>query len=433
MLWLLLLTSLAVLAYAPAQFLPFISDDYDHIVLARQYGPVSGWSALLGDALYRCRAVSLVHAYWVERLFGADPLAFNISSLAMHILNTLLVAALGLWRRIGWRISLPAAAFFAIAEGHQEAVIWYAASPELQVFTFAVTSFLAWSLWLQNKAESAWLYTVSLLAFVLALLSKESGVAAVGLLALAAVMERQVNRRTLMALAPFGLLSLLYFLAGYAARSSHLHYNDGTFSLSAPFWITLPNSLARMLWIWGAAAIGVLVWLRRSALIPLVGFALLWMSISLMPYSFLTYMARVPSRHTYLASAGLALIAGAGALALRERLRGRNQAVLALLAAAIVLHNTGYLWTRKQRQFLERAEPTEQLAKMARETQGLITVRCFPYSASTAMGTVEVVTGGGADRVRFAKEEEGCGTFEFRGETEESPLLPVGSPMQSGE
>lgn len=35
------------------------------------------------------------------------------------------------------------------------------------------------------------------------------------------------------------------------------------------------------------------------------------MALALLPYVFLTYQTRVPSRHTYLASAGLAMLAGA--------------------------------------------------------------------------------------------------------------------------
>jgi hypothetical protein len=54
-----------------------------------------------GDPLYRCRATSLVITYWTERLFGLNALAFNASSLLLHILNTWLVLALGRWKVVG--------------------------------------------------------------------------------------------------------------------------------------------------------------------------------------------------------------------------------------------------------------------------------------------------------------------------------------------
>ena len=96
--------------------------------------------------------------------------------------------------------------------------------------------------------------------------------------------------------------------------------------------------------------------------------ALLWAVISLGPYSFLTYMPRVPSRHTYLPSAGLALLVGAAAALLYADFWARRRALLALLAAAVVVHNAGYIWTRKQRQFQERARMTTELVDLARRT-----------------------------------------------------------------
>jgi len=114
---------LCLLAYSRALTLPLISDDYLQIQLGRDYGPMSNWHNLAADALYRWRATSILITYWTERLFGIGPLTLNISSLLVHILNTWLVLALGYWRVIGWRLSAIAAGFFAIYEGHQEAVM----------------------------------------------------------------------------------------------------------------------------------------------------------------------------------------------------------------------------------------------------------------------------------------------------------------------
>ncbi len=96
---------LSFLAYARSVWLPFVSDDYVQIALGREYGPVSGWTGLLQDALYRCRATSLILTYWTERWFGLDPFLFNLSTVAIHALNSLLVFAMGAWRPIGWRVS----------------------------------------------------------------------------------------------------------------------------------------------------------------------------------------------------------------------------------------------------------------------------------------------------------------------------------------
>jgi hypothetical protein len=384
------LAVLALLAYWRSLGLPFIADDYVQIRLARDYGPLSGWDALAGDALYRCRATSLVLTYWTERAFGLDPLAYRLSSLLLHILNTWLVYALGAWRPLGRRVAWPAAAFFAVYEGHQEAVIWYAALPELLVFFFSLLSLSCWIRWLDSRGRRWGCYGGALVCFLLALASKESAVVVLGLMALAVVFQRPRLRKGWAALAPPLVLAVLYAASIFAARSGHLHFNDGTFSLRAPFWLTLPNSVRRLFWFWGLlslAAIGAWQWRRRR---PLLALAAAWIVITFLPYSFLTYMRQAPSRHTYFASAGLAFVVGAGYLAARRPLGAWRRWAPAALAAAVVAHNCLYLWTRKQRQFAERAAPTEALVEFVRRADRPVVVECFPYSPILAEWTVQL-------------------------------------------
>ncbi len=382
------LALLCVLAYLPSLTLPFIADDYVQIRLARDWGPVSGWPSLAADALYRSRATSLVMTYWTERLFGMEPLAYRLSSLLLHILNTWLVLALARWRVIGPRLALPAAAFFAIYEGHQEAVIWYAALPELLVFTFVLLCLLAWIRWLET-ARAAW-YAASLASFVLALYSKESAVAVLGLQLVAMRFAKRRRLAAMAAMAPFLLLAVAYTLAIFAARTGHLHFNDGTFSLSAPFWRTLANSTRRLLWFWGLLALAVVLRLRRRRYRFLLATAAAWVLITFLPYSFLTYMPHVPSRHTYLASVGLSWLVAAGFLTIRRRLAAWRRWAPAALALLVLAHNCGYLWTRKQRQYRERAAPTEALVEFAARTDRPVEVRCFPYAPILAEWVLEI-------------------------------------------
>jgi hypothetical protein len=121
---------------------------------------------------------------------------------------------------------------------------------------------------------------------------------------------------------------------------------------------------------------------RRTAVIAAV-----WTGLALVPYSFITYMHRLPSRHTYLASAGLALLVGAGFVALRDRVGLR----WALAAAALVIAvNVEILWTKKRQQFLERAAPTERLIALARKVNGPIYMRCFPDPGMIADSAVRM-------------------------------------------
>jgi hypothetical protein len=121
---------------------------------------------------------------------------------------------------------------------------------------------------------------------------------------------------------------------------------------------------------------------RRAAIIAAV-----WTGLALAPYSFIAYMHRLPSRHTYLASAGLALLVGAGFVALRDRVGLRWALAAAAIAIAV---NVGILWTKKRQQFLERAAPTERLIALARQVKGPIYVRCFPDPGMIADSAVRM-------------------------------------------
>lgn len=152
-----------------------------------------------------------------------------------------------------------------------------------------------------------------------------------------------------------------------------------------------------MFWFWGFLA---LLAFRNWRKIPAP--AAFWTAISLFPYCFLTYMPHVPSRHIYLASAGLALIAGAALVEIQHK-----RLLFALALTAILLHNTGYIWVKKRQQFLDRAEPTERLIAIAREKGAPMTIGCFPYSPEVAERAVEILLNWKPGSLRFAKEPGG--------------------------
>jgi hypothetical protein len=135
------------------------------------------------------------------------------------------------------------------------------------------------------------------------------------------------------------------------------------------------------------------------------------MLVGFFPYSFLTYMNRVPSRHTYLASVGDALWIGVAAVALYERLWPRRRLVLATVALAVAVHNIGYLWTRKHRQFTERARPTQELIEVLRQEQGTVVIHCFPMHPIIPMTAVELMIGEPA-RMRFPTGEQ-CPEWKY--------------------
>jgi len=380
-----LLALLCVLAYAPSLFLPLIEDDYPIITESLTWGPPAALRPLMDTPVFRQRATSYWATLALWRTFHLNPAAFHAAALALHIGNTWLVFWLGLlWPRMR-PAAIWAAMFFAVQEGHQEAVMWYTAINELLMFAFGIGALVCWLVSEKHTDErrgARFLWrAVSVALFALAMLSKESAVVLPVFFFL--VIPPAEWRKAIPRLLPYLVLAGVMALSIFAARSASYRFNDGSFSPGAPFWITWPRGIARVLWIWGWPA---LIVVRKKALIPLA-----WIGIALVPYSFLTYSTQIPSRQTYLATAGLAFLFGLAIAQLRES--GVSPKLVTAILVVMVLHNVGYLWTKKRSQFLRRAEPTEQLIKLARETNGPIWVRCFPRPSYIAKEAVHLGTG----------------------------------------
>jgi hypothetical protein len=394
---LLLLGLGAVLAYAPSLTIPLMEDDYPN--LSQTLG--GGLATTLADPIFRVRATSYGLMWLLWRWAGVAPLAYHVASLLLHIANTWLLYGMCMaWPRMR-AAAFWAAGFFAIAEGHQEAVMWFSAVNELCLFLFGMGALLCF---LRRRTVAG------LALFALALLSKESAVAVLPLFLLvtpSAEWRRNIIRQTVR-LAPYVLLAAVVVASIFATRAYSFRFSDGSFSLRAPFWITGPHSYFRVLWIWGLAAGGAILAardgeLRRSALVALV-----WIGIALAPYCFLTYSTAIPSRQTYMASAGLAMLFGLAMAYWWEKLRMRRRWMTEVPAAVMLLvvaHNVGYLWFKKRPQFLARAAPTEQLIALARRTPGPIWVRCFPGIDYGAEEAVQLAAGYAPGNLVWTREE----------------------------
>jgi hypothetical protein len=383
-----LLAVLVIIVYLPPLATqPLIQDDYPNIEQARLFGQPGGWSAMLADPVFRYRATFWVMTEWLDRLGGSAAPAFYFGAIALHVAAVWLVYALGAWRIIGWRVAAAAAAFFAVAESHQEAVMWYSAAAESLMFVFGVLSVWCWIRFLERPRAFGW-YAAALAAFVLALASKESAVvfAALLLLPLWSVPNGRVR---LLSWLPFAALAAADVWLIYGGRTVSFRFRDGSFSLDAPVWITWPVSYLRLLWPWALLGLAAIWLLRDRRWRGLIQVAAAWIGLALAPYSFLTYMHRVPSRQVYLASLGAAWIAATGFEALRARRRSTALA-LAVIAAGV---NIGYIWTKKRAQFRERAAPTEAVIALARKAPGAIYMRCYPDARIVAEAAVRMRTG----------------------------------------
>jgi hypothetical protein len=367
---LLVLAALAVVAYLPTLTQPLLEDDFPNISISLQMGSPHALGQLAGS-VYRLRATTEWLMCAMYHLFGMHAAWYYAVSIALHVLNTWLVYALGAWRPIGYRVSTWAAAFFAIAEGHQEAIMWISGGTELLIFLFGMAAFVCWVRFIEGGRWTY--YAAALPAFLLCLLSKESAVIFAALFLLPLIFGDK-HRATF--LLPFLLLAAASVWLTWQSRTWSFRFHDQSFSLHAPFWLILPKNLLRVIMPWGLLASAAVIATGKYRRVAAMGF--LWMIIALIPYSFLTYSTEIPSRQTYLASAGLALIIAACLLAIQEHFLRLRTPLTAAICTIVLVGNIGYLWTKKRRQFLLRAEPTQELIALARSTTGPIYVRCFP-------------------------------------------------------
>jgi hypothetical protein len=417
-----ILALLAVVAYLPALTQPLLEDDYPNLATARLLGAPGEWRQLAGT-VFRLRATSEWLFWALYRAFGLWAPGYYGVSILLHVLNSWLVYELGWWIAEGARstptsrgvastsaystfgIAFWAAGFFAIAEGHQEAVMWFSACNELLQFLFGVAAVVAWLRFLGGGSKG-W-YAASVGLFALALISKESAPVFAILFVLPMVVPEWRKRAGY--LVPLAALAAASVLVTYATRAGSFRFQDGSFSLHAPFWRIWPENFARLFWVWGLAGFAAaLAWgWRRYRAMVLSGLA--WAAVALLPYSFLIYSIRIPSRQTYLASAGVALVVGAGWSAARERFAGHGRALTAAVCVLALAHNLGYLWIKKRRQFLERAQPTEELIAFARHSSGPIYIACFPRNHFIAEDTVRLAVGEGAIVIWDAKQARARG------------------------
>jgi hypothetical protein len=280
-----------------------------------------------------------------------------------------------------------AAAFFAVYEGHQEAVMWYAAANELLLFLFGFLCLINWLTWL-DRGQWHW-FGLCAVSFIFALLSKESSVVLIPLLLLVAMFGRFKWGRVLMVV-PFIIVAAVYSLMIFQTRDSSFRFHDQSFVLTAPFWETWTKSYFGLLLPWGWLAIAILARQRKQTILTL---SVVWIAIAFVPYMFVDYVHSIPSRQTYLASFGLALLVGAAIVHTIEIPAKAHQLALGLTLIVLLAHNVVYLRFVKHKQFLVRAQPTEELISFSRSVAGPIYVRCFPRPPIIGDAAVEVMTG----------------------------------------
>ncbi len=401
------LAGLCAIAYLPALSNGFISDDF--VILERVSAWKSDFSYIFQLSPERFRITSYLAFGLLKGIFGYYPAGFYIFAILLHFLNAVL-----LWKFLGLttgspRVAVLGAVLFAAGQSPQEAIMWLAGMNEALQALFILAALL---LWMREK------FLWSAAACVAALFSKESAAVILLLLPLAEFnASRKVSRQwqILYIALPVILFSLLFiFSLSSNPLASHGYYRFGWYAVLV--WLI---SLHRLMFPW--LYIAALLWLAAqrgrwpSAAAP----GMIWMTVALLPYIFLTYQNHVPSRHTYLASIGFAW-----ALAvLVEEIR--NSKLRNAFIALFVVINIGYLWAVKERQYRQRAAPTSRLIEQLRSHPPEPTlIDDFPLNPWIAKTTTRLVPGWDPQMIRVNEPPESCsGCMRLRWDSEAERYL----------
>jgi hypothetical protein len=406
--------AVSVVAYWPSIDNSFISDDFTMLPFVRMVSAHPGQLLEMPSEIFRL--VSYVYFWICLKTFGPNPEFFYWTGIALHALASLLVGRLVFVLARNAGAAWVAALFFAAYERHQEAVMWISAVNDTLLTLFSLIFLLFWERSLSNPRRG-WSYGLSLGALFIALFSKDSSAVLVPLATLMLILRRcprhEIVERT---------MPLFVMLAGYVTlwlwvANRNFFLVDGHYDLSLHFFPVY----ARALWrLFSPVLLFLvpLVWLayRRSRLEETarllrstsVLFFVATIVITVMPYSFLTYLDHIPSRNTYLPSVGLAALAGVIFSSLYGRSATRQgRLVCGAFLCAVLSANVAYIWVRKEPQFLERAAPTRELIASLNGPEfqdvgnAFIYVCSFPLHVSIGRSAVEEFTRFGPGRVAF--------------------------------
>lgn len=372
----------------------FLSDDFIVVQFARGLDVRTMGRLLVtpgGDGFFR----PLAYLSWGVNawLAGIDPRWWHAASLALHLVNALLVYALA----SQWDLSRPAACFaallFTIHGTRPEAVAWIAGRPELLASFFVLVGLL---LFLRAHRAAA------LVCMALAILSKETAYVFPLLLAWYLLSRREWPGRPMRILLPFGLTAAALFayrwwlfggIGGYrdphTQRAAALTFGLASAkALALRMWAALyfpinwsvePERWLAVLTITGLAALMVLAGGRANR--ALTGFAIGFTIVcALPPLHLLSISGDLGnSRLLYLPSVGFCLLLAAAADGLDGRARWIVPSVLVAFHLAALEDNLNS-WEYASRTARATAIAAGQCGSHASGVPG--TLRGVPFFAN---------------------------------------------------
>jgi hypothetical protein len=366
------IAALSALVYFPAIDNSFISDDFGIFPLLEALERNPAYIFDTTSELFR--ATSYVYFWAIFKLFGAVPEPFYLAGIALHAIVSILVCVLV--RRVtgnalaGWAAGL----FFAAYERHQEAVMWISAVNETILALNCVVFLLLWDRRISSEKARPFLTAMAFVVFALALFSKEAAIAMVPMAVLVVARHAYRVPQIIARSIPVAALAMTVALLWVWQADRNFFVADGYYAISLHFFPVFVRAVVRLL-LPAMPFAAMLFWRWRhkemiKGTLPGLTFFGVLLLVALVPYSFLTYQDHLPSRHTYLASIGLAGVIGTLFAATQMSLTSeRFKHIYAVAFGVLLLANVSYVWLKKEPQFRERAAPTRELLDVLNSTK----------------------------------------------------------------
>lgn len=360
------------IVYHQATLSYFFNDDFQWLQRAREFRAANLFDLARYDHFYR--PIIEIYFYVGQRLFGCAAWPFHAMSVAIHLINTLLLCLLASALSRSGFVAFLTAMFFCVQPAYVEAVAWVGAITDLLPACWYLLAL--WTHLLFLERGGARFYAASIAAFAACLLTHESSATLLPMMiALEATLgsERRLQAARETAsdraarYAPFAVLLIGYLALEYVVNSRSYLIQEGHYAFG---WHAVPHVLEYivslyvgqrtvMTYVLIGIVTGLLVW--RGT--PRMRFLVLWIFLTLAPVAFFTWGNA--SRYAYLPAAGFALLL-AEILAACESVvaawwtpHAARAATLVLASAIAVRYG---LFAKKEADiFRERTRPYERL------------------------------------------------------------------------
>jgi hypothetical protein len=370
----------AFVAYRSALFAYFYDDDFQWLVSSLSFTPVRLVDILSPIHFYR-PVIDLYFAV-ATPLFGASPTLFHAANIVLHAVNALLLLALARRLSGSGAYGFLAALFFVVQPAPVDTIAWISALAEAIGAAFGCLAILAF-LQFRRSGALAW-YALSLVSFLLTLLTHESSVVffpLIGLADWASNAPRSSAAPTWTWRSAFGpYIPHAIMLVGYLAidlfiNSRNYLVSEGHYSVGLHVLINVRDYLVALYAGKGNAVnylflllVFIAVVLSRSRRAWL---ATAWIFIALVPFVFFTWGTSF--RYLYLPAMGFSMLMADGVLyfdrLLASRVPNAVRATVVVLVATVAAGRFTIFAAKNVRNFAEHTEAYRRYVAVFRETR----------------------------------------------------------------